>query len=69
MRTRLPIALIVLALAARAYPARAQEQPEKIVDQFVKAAGGAKALSRIQTLTLEGTFTSEDGAGKRQESH
>src|SRR6266481_5745385 len=60
MRTRLPIALIVLALAARAYPARAQEQPEKIVDQYVKAAGGPKALSRIQRLTPEGTFTSED---------
>ena len=61
MRTRLPIALIVLILTAGAYPARAQEQPGKIVEQYVKAAGGAKALSRIQTLTLEGTFTSEDG--------
>ncbi len=61
MRTRLPIALIVLILTAGAYPTWAQEQPGKIVDQYVKAAGGAKALSRIQTLTLEGTFTSEDG--------
>src|SRR6266852_8157883 len=61
MCTRLPITLIALILTAGAYPARAQEQPEKIVDQFVKAVGGAKALSRIQTLTLEGTFTSEDG--------
>src|SRR6266481_514151 len=60
MRTRLPIALIVLILTAGAYPTWAQEQPGKIVDQYVKAAGGAKALSRIQTLTLEGTFTSED---------
>ena len=61
MRTRLPIALIVLILAARAYPAGAQEEAGKVVDQYVKAAGGARALSRIQTLTLEGTFTSEDG--------
>jgi hypothetical protein len=61
MQTRLPIVLIALILSAGAYHARAQEQPGKIVDQYVKAAGGAKALSRIQTLTLEGTFTSEDG--------
>jgi hypothetical protein len=52
---------MVLILTARAHPAGAQEEPGKIVDQYVKAAGGAKALSRIQTLTLEGTFTSEDG--------
>jgi len=31
------------------------------VDQYIKAAGGSKALSRIQTLTLEGTFSTEDG--------
>src|SRR5712692_4089502 len=41
-------------------PARGQE-PGKIVDQYVKAAGGGKALAKIQTLTLEGTFTSDDG--------
>jgi hypothetical protein len=61
MRTRLPIAVMVLILAARAYPAGAQEETGKIVDQYVKTAGGAKSLSRIRTLTLEGTFTSEDG--------
>jgi hypothetical protein len=31
------------------------------VDQYVKAAGGGKALSKIQTLTLEGVFTTTDG--------
>src|SRR5712692_7249713 len=41
-------------------PARGQE-PGKIVDQYVKAAGGGKALAKIQTLTLEGSFTSDDG--------
>jgi hypothetical protein len=61
MRTRVPISLMVLILTARAYPAGAQEEPGKVVDQYVKAAGGAKALSRIRTLTLEGTFTIEDG--------
>jgi hypothetical protein len=37
-------------------PARAQD-PAKIAQQCVKAAGGSKALSRVQTETLEGTFT------------
>ncbi len=41
-------------------PALCQEAG-KIVDQYVKAAGGGKALARIQTLTLEGTFTTDDG--------
>src|SRR5258706_2591999 len=61
MRTRLPIALIVLVLSAGAHPAGAQEEPGKVVDQYGKSAGGAKALSRIQTLALEGTFTNEEG--------
>jgi hypothetical protein len=37
------------------------QEAGKIVDQYVKAAGGGRALARIQTLTLEGTFTSDDG--------
>src|SRR5438477_8056791 len=61
MRTRLSIALIALILTAGMHPARAQEEPGKIIDQYVKAAGGGKALSRIQTLSIEGTFTSDDG--------
>ena len=47
-------------LTGGAYPARAQDAG-KIVEQYVKAAGGARVLARIQTLTLEGTFTSDDG--------
>src|SRR6266853_1032537 len=61
MRTPLLIALLVSTLTAGSYPARAQEEPGKIVEQCVKAAGGGKALSRIQTLTLEGTFASDNG--------
>src|SRR6266436_2910873 len=41
-------------------PAKCQEQG-KIVDQYVKAAGGGKALGRSQTMTIEGTFTGDDG--------
>lgn len=36
------------------------QEPAKIVEQYVKATGG-KALSKIQTLVLEGTFTTDDG--------
>src|SRR6267143_964000 len=60
MRTRLLSILIALMLTGGAYPARAQDAG-KIVEQYVKAAGGARVLARIQTLTLEGTFTSDDG--------
>jgi hypothetical protein len=60
MHARLPIAFLALTLTAGACPVRAQEA-EKIVSQYVKAAGGSKTLSKIQTLTLEGTFTSTDG--------
>jgi hypothetical protein len=47
-------AAVLLLLAVSA--ARAQE-PSRIVDQYLKAAGGSKALSKIRTLILEGTLT------------
>ncbi len=53
----LPLALC-LTLASNTL--RAQD-PAKIVEQYLKAAGGSRALARIQTLTLEGTFTSDGG--------
>jgi len=46
-------ALTCLGLAGTAHG----QDVGKIVDQYVKAAGGSKTLSRIQTLTMEGTFT------------
>src|SRR5712691_5456975 len=60
MRTRLFNIVVALVLTAGAYPAAAQEAG-KIVDQYVKAAGGGRALDKIQTLTIEGTFTNDDG--------
>src|SRR5216684_723642 len=60
MRTRLLTILIASILTTGVLPVHAQEAG-KIVDQYVKAAGGGKALARIQTLTLEGTFTGDDG--------
>ncbi len=35
---------------------RAQD-PEKIIDQYIKAQGGAKNLAKAQTISIEGTFT------------
>jgi hypothetical protein len=57
MRTRLlvPVFASILSVASAA-PARAQDA-EKIVDQYIKAQGGAKTLSKVQTLTIEGTLT------------
>ena len=49
-----------LCLVATTGPACPQE-PAKIVEQYVRAAGGSRALSKIHTLTLEGTFTTDDG--------
>jgi hypothetical protein len=55
-----PILFLAPILAATGTQAFAQDA-SKIIDQFVKAAGGSKALSRIQALALEGTFTAPDG--------
>ena len=37
------------------------QEPAKIVERYVKAAGGAHALSKVRTLSLEGTFSTDDG--------
>ena len=60
MRARLLTILIALMLTGGAYPARAQEAG-KIVEQYVKAAGGGRALAKIHTLTVEGSLASDDG--------
>ena len=54
----LPAVLIGLILfTSLGNPARAQDTA-KIVGQYIKAAGGVKVMSRIQTLAIEGTCTS-----------
>ena len=37
-------------------PAHAQD-PAKIVDQYIKATGGNNKLSKLQTLSLQGSLT------------
>src|SRR5580765_422364 len=50
--------LLPLALSITFAPSNLRAQdPAKIADQYVKAAGVSKLLSKIQTMTLEGTFT------------
>ena len=56
MRRAIYLSLLASFVAFSAGVAQAQD-PAKIADQYIKAAGGSKALSKIQTLTLEGTFT------------
>ena len=56
MSIRLLVAPVVLILAGLATSTPGQDAG-KIVDQYIQAEGGSKALSKIQTLVLEGTFT------------
>src|ERR1700684_2622727 len=60
MRITLSIGVLLTLAIAGAIPIRAQE-PEKIVDQYIKAQGGAKNLAKAQTISIEGTFTNDDG--------
>jgi hypothetical protein len=55
------VCLAVLATSAVfAQHARAQEA-DKVISQYVKASGGQKVLSHIQTLSLQGTATAGEG--------
>jgi hypothetical protein len=54
------LAIAFLSVFSGTLPARGQEAG-KIIEQYVKAAGGGRALSKIQTLTIEGTFITDDG--------
>jgi hypothetical protein len=55
-----PILLALILFGGVGIPAHAQNTA-KIIDQYLRAAGGAKAISRIQTMAIEGTFTGADG--------
>src|SRR5262249_16143585 len=57
MRTRLFIAgLLVLSCAV----ATLAQDPEKLIDQSLKAQGGAKLLAKARTVILEGTFSTAE---------
>ena len=48
-------------LFATALPSASAQEAGKIIEAYLKAAGGSKRLGHIQTLALEGTFTTADG--------
>ncbi|MFZ3217752.1 MAG: hypothetical protein WA192_16960, partial [Candidatus Acidiferrales bacterium] len=59
-RLRIPHLALAFALICCAAPARAQNAAE-ILKQYARATGGSRVLSRIQTLTLEGTVEAQNG--------
>jgi hypothetical protein len=60
MPTRKVVFTTTLCLFAFADSAHAQDA-QKIVDQYIKAAGGSRALSQAKTIVIEGTFHTADG--------
>ncbi len=58
MRMRLLLRGSCLVLASLAcLPSLHAQDPGKIINQYVKAAGGSGKLSKLQTLSLEGSLT------------
>src|ERR1039457_7151758 len=61
MRTAAPI-LLILSFSGLPGPGSTPAQDaNKLIEQYVKAAGGPQALAKIQSLTIEGTIASADG--------
>jgi hypothetical protein len=61
MRLARQFCLLALALAAGSLPGLAQD-PQKIIQQYVKAAGGSKALAQVRTLALQGSLQAQGEA-------
>ena len=62
MRSPLLTSAILVALSLPTPVLVSAQEPIKIIDQYVKAAGGAGKLSKTRSLSLEGTVTrSSDG--------
>jgi len=57
MRKSMFIAFSLILTTLFGVPARADEA-KKIIDQYLKAVGGSKAVSRLQTLAIDGSVAS-----------
>ncbi len=56
MRRNISVLLTLTSVLGWAGTCRAQDAG-KIIDQYVKAVGGSKALSKLQTISIDGTFS------------
>jgi predicted RNA-binding protein Jag len=59
---RIEVPLLFLAVFATAASAQAPQSvaPEKIIGEYLRAMGGAKAVAQIQTETIAGSLTEQD---------
>src|ERR1700739_4644915 len=60
MHTRKLVWTATFCLTCLAAATSAQDA-QKIIDQYIKTEGGAKALSKVRTYVIEGSFQTKDG--------
>ncbi len=61
MRKSMPVVFTLLLAALFAGPVRADEA-KKLMDQYLKVVGGSKAVSRLQTLSIDGSIAAQGDA-------
>ena len=61
MRKRLTTLTLLTVVSGLPSPGANAPDANKIVEQYVKAAGGAAALGKVKSLAIEGTISGEDG--------
>jgi len=62
MRCFMRVVIVAVVILSAGSSSRAQDA-SKIIDRYVRATGGAKALKKTQTVTLEGSLAG-DSPGK-----
>jgi hypothetical protein len=67
MRRRVQLGILLGVIGGIGAPARAQDAV-KIINGYVKAAGGSRALSRVQTVSIEGVVAG-GGAGADEKAN
>src|SRR5277367_5231012 len=62
LSSRIPVCVSMAMLSLLRCGIVEAQEASKIVAESLKAQGGRKALSKVQTMTLEGTFPGSEGA-------